>query len=165
VEYRVPFSVQMIGYVFGPVLGLLGAFLFVGGAIMLADPASVGSTESAGLAVRSLIGFCGGAGIVLLGLRITRTVLLERLKVTGDGLISQVAGWGLSTRSKTIPWSSVTSFAPKPSGRLYSVYAVLASGEQVDLAATARERRAAETIAEELTRLLRMHQDDSRSSA
>lgn len=152
---------QLLGYLFGPVIGLLGAFLFVGGGIILADPASGGSSDGAGLAVRSLILFCGGAGIVLLGLRITRTVHLDRLKVTDNGLVSRVAGWGFSTRSRTIPWSSVTSFTPKSSGRgLYSVYAVLASGEQVDLAATDRDRRAAERIAEELTRLLRMHQED-----
>ena len=159
-EYRVPFGVQLIGYLFGPVIGLLGAFLFVSGGIILADPASVGSAQGAGLAVRSLIAFCVGAGIVLLGLRITRTVLLERLKVTDNGLASRVAGWGFSTRTRTIPWSSVMSFTPGRSGRLYSVHAVLASGERVDLAATDRDRRAAERIAEELNRLLRIRQGD-----
>jgi len=153
----VPGSVQVIGYLFGPVLGLLGAFLFVGGAIMLADPASVGSAEGAGLVGRSLIGFCGGAGIVLLGVRIVRTVLLERLKITGDGLVSQVAGWGFRTRSRTIPWSSVASFTVTSSGLTYCVYAVLASGERVALAATDRNRRRADGIAEELTTLLRTH--------
>lgn len=83
---------RLIVYVFWPVLGLLGAFLFVSAGIILADPAAVGSPGAAQVVFRSLILFCGGAGIMSLALRMTRTALLERLKVTGDGLISQRAG-------------------------------------------------------------------------
>lgn len=152
-EYRIPLAVRLIAYVFGPVFGLLGAALAGYGGIILADPAAAGSGGGAGLALRSLIGFCAGAGAVLFGLRLTRTAFLERLKVSDDGLISQVAGWAFRTRARTIPWSSITSFTTKETGRQYLVCAVLASGERAELAATDRERRRAEKIAGELASL------------
>ncbi|MHB1596047.1 MAG: hypothetical protein ACYCO9_15330 [Streptosporangiaceae bacterium] len=152
---------RLIGYLFGPVFGLLAILLFVYGGVMLADPAAVGAARGAGLVLRSLIGLCGGAGAALFALRIARTALLERLRATSDGLVSQEAGWGFRTRTRTIPWPSITSFSVQQAGRMYTVFAVLASGEWVELAATGRKRRSAERIAGDLTGILRAHDGGS----
>lgn len=80
---------------------------------------------------------------------------LQRLTVTGDGLVCRESSYSPRVRTTTIPWSQVTSFtvntgASRSSDR-YFVSAILTTGQQVHLAGTGRARRAAAVkIANEL---------------
>jgi hypothetical protein len=165
VVYRLSVSVRVIAVLFGPVIGLGGAFLMVAGVVQLADPAPFGSRGVASHIFSSLIGIFGGAGIALLGLRMTRTAIVECLTVASDGLICRVAGWWFSVRTKEILWSSVTSITAEPSGKGYCVYVTLDSGQREDLPTTYGSGKAAARIAEELTRALHEHRADSRPGA
>jgi hypothetical protein len=99
--------------------------------------------------------FCVAVGAAYLGFVGTRSVLIARLTVTGDGLVCRESSYSLRVRTTTIPWSQVTSFTVKTgasrSSDRYFVSAILTTGQQVHLAATGRARRAAAVkIANEL---------------
>jgi hypothetical protein len=152
VEVRNPVGRRVADSLVGLMFGPGGALGIVGGVIILADPASVGSAGP--LVGRAVLVFCIGAGMAYVGFVYGRIVIADRLIVTSDGLVCRVTGW-TSVRTLTIPLSSVTSFTVGTSNsRAYrfAVYATLDTGRRVRLPPTARSgQAAAAAIAGELT--------------
>ena len=152
VEYRYSAGKRVGDSVIGAVWLLGGAFSIAASIIILVDPASVGSAGP--LVGRSALVFFPGAGMAYVGFVYARSVIVDRLIVTSDGLVCRAGGW-TRVQSLTIPWSAITSFTVKTSSsRAYrhAVYAILATGQQVGLRCTKRSgQAAAAAIAQELT--------------
>jgi hypothetical protein len=85
VEVRNSVGQHLADSLVGLVFGLGGAFLIVGGVIILVDPASMGSAGP--FVGRAVLVFCIGAGMAYVGFVYGRSVIADRLIVTSDGLV------------------------------------------------------------------------------
>ena len=159
VEYRYPVGRRVADSLISLFPLLVGAFMVVATVRFLVDPPaddSHGIRRVVGSVIFVAIGLLPAAVLGCAGLALIRKALIDRLVVTGDGLVSR-EGRLIRVRVTTIPWSSVTSFTVKGLGPHSTVVtAVLDSDQQVKLPGTVRRQVAGTTtIAEELTTRLR----------